>query len=300
MTAHRPLRPGAPPLAPPPRRRPRLLLLALALLCGLATGCASSGEAATPIVTLHYAANDNIGAAGSFRPGPVGFNVADIETRAQLDALPAGVVGLIFLGLCQGADANFQAHIAPFVGAQNLFGFYLVDEPDPAKCPAAHLAAESAFIHAHVSGARTFVLVQNLAASAAPSYEGGYNRANTGVDLFGIDPYPCRSELSGCDYSMIHRYILAAEAFGIPQSAIVPVYQAFGGGEWVDDGGGRYLQPTPAQAIAIFQEWARFIPHPSFDYVYSWGVQRNDVALGVAPPSLQEVFSAHNRGAPLG
>jgi hypothetical protein len=257
-----------------------------------AVSAPSAGQTAT---VLHYAANGNLDSVG-LRPQALGFDLADVATRAELDALPAGVKGLVYLGLCAGADASFRARVDAFAGDQRLYGFYLLDEPDPATCPAANLAAESAYIHARQPGIRTFLLVQNLASSKNPSFAGGYDRTNTGVDLFGISPYPCRSELHGCDYPMIGRYVAAAERAGIPASAIVPVYQAFGGGSWVDDGGGQYLLPTAAEASRMITEWSKIIPHPPFDYAYSWGGQRGDDALGTASAALQQVFASHNRG----
>jgi hypothetical protein len=243
---------------------------------------------------LHYAANSNFAADGSYPPGQFGFNLADVSTPDQLAALPPGVLGLVYLGLCTGADNNFTKLVDEFSGSRKLFGFYLLDEPYPATCPPANLESESTYIHKHIAGARTFLLEQNLSASTHPSYVGGYNPANTGIDFFGIDPYPCRTELTSCDPGMIDSYVTAAEQFGIPASSIIPVYQAFGGGAWVDDGGGSYRLPTAAEMKSMLVQWAKVIPAPLFDFVYSWGSQRADVALATAPPELQAVFAAHN------
>ncbi|MDP9223076.1 MAG: hypothetical protein M3P18_04340, partial [Actinomycetota bacterium] len=81
-----------------------------------------------------------------------------------------------------------------------------------------------------------------------------------GIDLFGIDPYPCRSELDGCNYSMVGRYVSAAVSAGIPRANIVPVFHAFGGGAWSDDGDGSYLLPTAEQAARLLNTWARQVP----------------------------------------
>lgn len=277
-------------------------LVLLSCVLAACTGRSSSGSlprTAGPATGLHFAANANNGAGGAYLPGRLAFNLADVESRAELDALPAGVLGMAYLSGCGGADAALRAEVDAYAGDARLFGYYLQDEPDPATCAPATLAAESGYIHAHQPGRRTFLLVQNLSSSKTPSYVGGYNPANTGVDLFGIDPYPCRSELNGCDMPMIGTYVAAAERFGIPESAIVPVYQSFGGGAWIDDGGGHYLMPTAAQEVQMMSDWQRLVPHPVFDYAYSWGVQRNDLALGGADAALQQVFSQHNRGQQL-
>jgi len=184
--------------------------------------------------------------------------------------------------------------VDPFVNHPRLFGFYLMDEADPASCAAANLAAETAYIHTHIKGARTFLVQQNLSSSKTPTYRGGYNPANTGIDLFGLDPYPCRSEINGCDDTVIAGYVSAATSAGIPIAAVVPVFQAFGGRVWADDDGGYYVLPTAEQATRLVAEWQRLVPSPVFDYAYSWSVQRGDLALSVAPAALRNVFATHN------
>ena len=46
------------------------------------------------------------------------------------DALPAGTDGLVWIGSCEGSDSTFQAMVSPFIGNPELFGFYVVDEPN--------------------------------------------------------------------------------------------------------------------------------------------------------------------------
>ena len=99
--------------------------------------------------------------------------------------------------------------------------------------------------------------------------------------------------MHGCDIDMIDRYIAAATSWGIPRSSMVPFYQTFGGGDWVDDYGGQYLLPTADQMRQILDRWRRYVDAPAFDAVYSWGSQRADVALESAS-ALQEVFLVHN------
>lgn len=268
------------------------VLLAVAVLAAVRTTTVIPGR---PIaVTRHYAANGNFAPDGRYLPGRYGFDLADVSTPAELAALPAGVRGLVYLGSCAGADHDFTTAVDGFSDDPKLFGFYLIDDPAPATCPRANLKSESAYIHDHIPGARTFILEQNLSASTHPSYAGGYNPANTGVDLFGIDPYPCRTELRGCDPDMIARFVAAAEQFGIPASSIVPVFQAFGGGTWVDDGGGRYQMPTADQLTSILAQWAKLIPAPVFDFAYSWGSQRGDTALANGPAGPRSALAGHN------
>jgi hypothetical protein len=252
-----------------------------------------------PVTDLHYASNNNFDSSGNYVPGHVGFNLADVSSVSELTSLPSGVSGLVWLGLCNGVDSTFINAVQPFIGNPKVFGFYLMDDPDPTGrrvplCPAASLMAESDWIHAHVPGAKTFIVMMNINTTAtAPIYANTYNPSNSHIDLYGLDPYPCRTEVGGCDYSMITSAVAAAEAAGIPRGSIVPVYQAFGGGGWSDDGGGQYTLPTASQEQQILAVWAPLVPNPVFDYAYSWGTQKSDQALEDSP-ALQAVFASHN------
>jgi hypothetical protein len=248
---------------------------------------------------LHYAPNGNWSGSGAYQPGVLGFNLADVGATWELAYLPAGVKALVWLGTCGGVTASFQNRVQPYIGSSKVWGFYLMDEPSPSSCPVASLKAESDWIHANDPGAETFIIEQNLSASYHPSYAGGYTPANSDIDYFGLDPYPCRNDtypvpLNGCAYNYITLAVTAAEQAGIPQAAIVPVFQAFGGGTQSDDGGGHWILPTAAQEQQILATWAGLVPGPVFDYSYSWGTQSGDTALSDAPASLQQVFAAHN------
>lgn len=258
-----------------------------------ATGGASSGDA-SPGTSLHYAANGNFDSSGTYLPGAFGFNIADVSSVGVVNTLPSGVLGLVWVSLCNGADSAFQAAIQPFIGNAKVFGFYLMDDPDPATCPQANLKAESDWIHANDPGAKTFIILEVQTASSNPSYANTYNPANSDIDLYGLDPYPCRSELNGCDDTYITKAVAAAISSGVPQQDIVPVFQAFGGGSYVDDGGGSYLLPTAAQETQILATWATVVSTPVFDYVYSWGSQSGDTALA-SSSALQQVFAQHNK-----
>jgi hypothetical protein len=239
-----------------------------------------------PDTTLHYAANGNI-VNGVYEPAVDGFNLADVSSAAELDALPTGVKGLVYLGMTDGVTDAFKAAVDACKGNPNLYGFYLVDEPNGDPTIAANLKAESAYIHANLPGAITYMTEQNLSADTSPTFY--YTPANTGIDLFGLDPYPVNTNVpNSLDYSIIPTAVAAAEKAGIPLSAIVPVYQAFGGGGYPT-----YILPTADQAQQILATWASVVPNPAFDYAYSWGAQLNDTALS-NDPTLAAVYAAHN------
>ena len=178
---------------------------------------------------------------GNYAPAQAGFNLADVSSVEELNALPAGVKGLVWLDQYSGVNQSFIDAVTPFIGNPKVYGFFLVDEPDPTgqwgtQASAADLKAELDWIHANVPGAKTFITMMNMGSTDDPSYANTYNWENTHIDLFGLDPYPVRSNGS-LDFDVIDKSVAAALDLGISLDQIVPVYQTFGGGGW---------EPTPA------------------------------------------------------
>jgi hypothetical protein len=242
---------------------------------------------ADAVTKLHYAPNSNV-VNGVYAPGVDGFNLADVSSAAEADTLPAGVLGLVWLGDTSGVTPSFVSTVNAAIGDPKVYGFFLADEPGP-DVSAANLKAEADYIHSVDPGAVTFITLYNNGTPTNPSYS--FNAANTDIDLFGLDPYPVRPWFTnGVDYSVIGDAVNAAEAEGIPQNALVPVYQAFGGGQYTS-----YTLPAVAQEQTILSTWGQYLPNPAFDMAYSWGVQDGDTAL-VDDPSLQAVLAAHNAG----
>jgi len=240
-----------------------------------------------PTTALHYAANGNFDSNGVYAAGADGFNLADVGSVSELDSLPAGDKGLVYLGMTDGVTAAFTAAVDSYIGDPKLYGFYLVDEPDGSATTAANLKAEADYIAAHVPGAISYMTEQNLSADTTPSFY--YTPANTDINLFGLDPYPVNTNVpNGLDYNIIPTAVAAAEKAGIPLADIVPVYQAFGGGGYTT-----YGLPSAAQAQQILATWGAAVPNPAFDYAYSWGTQESDTALS-NDPTLAAVFAAHN------
>lgn len=281
-----------------------VLLIAVALGAAISFGLrAAPPSGADRTSGLHYAPNGNFDHAGNFLPARYGFNVADIHEARRLKELPDGVRALVWIGQCDGVSKKFLAAVSPFLGDRKVFGFYLMDDPDPrprlsggrlsAPCRAESLKEESDWLHEHMPGTQTVIVLMNLGTGRDPSYANGYDAANSHVDLFGLAAYPCRTDWKGCDYDVINRYMAAGESAGVPRRQIIPIYQAFGGGRWKTDEGGSYILPTPEQETEILDRWRTLIPAPVLDMAYSWGSQRGDAALQNAP-SLQEVFSNHN------
>jgi hypothetical protein len=250
------------------------------------------------LATLHYTAGGGIDSQGNFAPAQAGFNLADVSSVDELNQLPNGVQGLVWLDQYSGVTQDFIDQVTPFIGNPKAYGFYLVDEPDPTgqwgvQASAADLKAESDWIHSHVPGAKTFTVLMNMGTSDNPDYTNTYTPENTHIDLFGLDWYPVWSDHLTVDYSTIDKYVAAATAAGIPVDQIVPVYQAFGGGNWATETGSQIVMPTAAQEQQMIDHWASLVPNPAFDYAYAWGSQNGDVALE-SSPALQQVFLQHN------
>jgi hypothetical protein len=248
----------------------------------------------------HFAPNGNFDAQAHYTPARAGFNLADASSPEQLNALPPGVLGLVWVGRCAGADESFKAQIEKFATNPKLFGFYLVDDPDPTGkwgplCPGANLKAEADFIHAKAPKASTFISLMNMGTPQSPAFPADYAPASSHVDLFGIAPYPCRRGSPSCDLDMIGRFVQAAKDAGIPLANMVPTYQTFGEGRWRSaDAAGEYRLPEPAEMQAMLQKWKALVGTPKMDFAYSWGRQREDDALESAP-DLQQVVSQHNQ-----
>lgn len=239
---------------------------------------------------LHYAANGNF-SGSTYLPGACGFNLADVGSASQLNVLPAGVKGLVYLNGASGATSAFKSAVDSCAGNAKLFGFYLADEPASTADVAANLKAASDYVHNKIPTAKTFMVLENLSSNESPSYYNLFNPAGTHIDLFGIDPYPVQDNVNGgYDLGIIGKAINAAVANGVPKAQLIPTFQAFGGGGWVT-----YHLPTAAQEQALLAEWDRLLPTPVFEYAYSWGVQENDQAI-VNVPYLQAIFTARNSG----
>ena len=282
-------------------RAKRFATIVMAFIVPLAPARLGSTEV---VHTLHYTPNHNIAPNGTYGPARAGFNVADVSDHRDLSALGPDIKVLVWVGLCHGADEAFKRIVNAYAKAPGLFGFYLMDDPDPRPaawannashaCPVANLRAEADWIHAHVPGTRTIIVIMNLGDASHPSFGDSYEPTQSHVDLFGLAAYPCRTDHPNCDYGIINRYVAAAVEAGIPTDSIVPIYQTFGGGGWKIDTGGHYLMPTVQQAADILSRWRQLVPNPEIDMAYSWGAQKGDAALETAP-DLQALFARYNQ-----
>lgn len=274
-----------------------IVALALGFVC--LSGLVRAASAEETLKVWHFASNGNFNPAGAFAPARAGFDLADVSSSSQLDLLPQGTEGLVWLGQCDGVTAKFMAAVNAVIEHPKTFGFYLMDDPDPSGmwrplCKGSDLRAESDWIHQRRPGVVTFVALMNLGSLAAPRFSEDYNPEASHVDLFGVAPYPCRANWPKCDLDMIDRFVAASLEAGFPIARIVPTFQTFGGGEWRSDGGGGFRLPSASEMQSILERWYKFSPAPVFDYAYSWGRQRADESLETSA-ELQAVFERRNR-----
>ncbi|WP_428493621.1 hypothetical protein [Rhodopila sp.] len=200
---------------------------------------------------LHYAPNHNFALDGAFSPASAGFNLADVSGLHEIKRLKPSELALVWVGRCGGVDKDFLRIVRPYARRRDLFGFFLMDDPDPRlfaeirnpshACASGNLRAEADWIHDNIPGAKTIIVLMNMATTVQPSFINTYEPANSHVDLFGLAAYPCRSSLPRCDYGIIDRYVAAAVDAGISRDRIVPIYQTFGGGDWKTETGGHYV-----------------------------------------------------------
>ena len=260
-------------------------LLATALLVPVTASLAApAAHAATP--TLHYTANED----GAFQAAhALGYNLHDPgPTPSEVDSLPGNDRAVVWLGeKCPtGVSPSFASALSALGHDPRVLAYYLSDEPHANGCPKgpANLAAEADYIHGHTAGQLAFIVLIDEGSDYATFAPG-----TTHVDAVGLDPYPCNVNLGGCDYQHIDDQVHQAEAAGIGQNVIVPTFQAFGNNY--------YLMPSAGQLQSILNEWAALVPHPVFDYTYSWGCQGGSLSscLSTSPPD-QQVMAAHNTG----
>ncbi|WP_216072665.1 hypothetical protein, partial [Acinetobacter baumannii] len=65
-------------------------------------------------MTLHYAAGGGIDSNGQYSAGTAGFNLADVQSVDQLNALPAGTKGLVWLDQGNGVTQSFIDAVTPY------------------------------------------------------------------------------------------------------------------------------------------------------------------------------------------
>jgi hypothetical protein len=271
--------------------------------------------------TRHYALGTNSDQELALS---LGFDVMDITgshtdpsgTKATVDALPAGVQALIWVGNLDNTNcrtpayttARFEALVDAMATDRKVYGYYLADEPHPQTCThaVADIRARADYLHAHSSFQKAFIVVEDGPGPCGPHPGCEFNAlrpANTHVDLIGLDPYPCRYDSAGnaapCDYGLIDQRVAAATANGVPRSMIVPLFQTFGQ-EGRKGGSVYYRIPSRSELTTILSTWSSLVPTPAIDAAYPFGVQCSTTCPAPQAlenhPELQPIIRARNIG----
>src|SRR3954470_2249847 len=242
-------------------------LLASLVVAVTATSGGAQAEAQTgaQTPTRHFVAN----LKGATAPFSLGYTLADNSSFSSLSTLPTGVQSVFWLGQkCPTpADSTFKAKVDALASNAKVFAYYLSDEPPIGACPGvpAALRSRADYIRAASGGRQKSFIVLSKVADYKP-----FAPASSHVDLVGLDPYPCSIAHPQCDLSKIGEKVAAARSAGVPLTAIVPAYQAFGQERTTSP---YYNLPTATQEHAILTEWKRLVPSPVMDYTYGWGNQ---------------------------
>jgi hypothetical protein len=211
-----------------------------------------------------------------------GFTVVDMGPyRSELDALPAGVKGWVWLGdydntTCawEQSDDWIRSHVGAVAGDPKIAGYFLADEPHVWDCPSApdDVRTRAALVKSIDAGPPTFVVLE-------PHSPGNPYAPYVGtVDVIAADPYPC-SYTNGCRMTKIDDEIALLEAAGAPRYwGVVGVFaDAY------------YRYPTPDE---LREEFARWRASRMDGYlVFAWSYAGNSLE---DHPDLVDVLQEEN------
>jgi hypothetical protein len=232
----------------------------------------------------------------------LGYDLVDVKPEPSLVAgVPGGMQALLWVGNFTCGDFElgwdaFQRAVQRFGHDPKVYGWYLSDEPDTGDCPevAQEIRRRAEYVERNAPGQVSFVSLTDWPMKPLTP-------KRVGVDLVGLDPYPCKGSADArehCDIGAIDRMVRMADAAGIPRGTIAPVLQAFG--QSCSKGDKKYWMPTQAQFRTILARWDRLTPRPPLEISYSWGRQDEwacpslSDATGGAHPDLQSLMKARN------
>lgn len=244
----------------------------------------------------------NTGPSDYPRLRALGYDLVDVKADPALVAgVPAGMQALLWVGNFTCGDFElgwdaFERAVQRFGRDPKVYGWYLSDEPNTGDCPevAGEIRRRARHIERNAPGQISFISLTDWPMRALTP-------RRVGVDLVGLDPYPCKGSpetREHCDIGAIDRMVRMADAAGIPRAKVAPVLQTFG--QSCTKGDKQYWMPTRAQFRTILARWDRLAPRPPLEISYSWGRQEEWAcptladASGGAHPDLQSLMRARN------
>jgi hypothetical protein len=253
----------------------------------------------------------------------MGYNIQDVNPdSSSIRSLPSGVQAMVWTGDAFCGHGMKWDSFKKFVSANRsntkIYGYFLIDEPQTHKCSsiAKVIRDRADYIHCLAIASDKYSNGRHKVASdgsclndkgqktarktphkayIVDEYNYDYAKVResiTHVDLFAIDPYPCRPK--GCKFSgggdYFRERIARAKTY-FTDSHIVPTYQAFGGDGW--------KMPTSTQMKQILAEYDKALPKVEMDVVYSYRDNKSggpgDTYPGlIRSSSLQQILKAHN------
>ncbi|XRQ11441.1 hypothetical protein ACN3XK_11320 [Actinomadura welshii] len=232
----------------------------------------------------------------------LGYDLVDVRADASLvSGVPPGMQAFLWVGNfhCGEFELGFESFkraVREFGRDPRVYGWYLSDEPDAGDCPeiAEEIRVRAEYIAEHAPGQVSYISLTDFPMKPL---------ARVGVDLVGLDPYPCQGSATPeehCDIGAIDQMVGMADDAGIPRARIAPVLQTFG--QSCSTGDKQYWLPTEPQFREILASWDRLAPSPPLEISYSWGHQDEWAcptladAAGGEHPDLQSIMKARNRG----
>src|SRR5437868_2929190 len=123
----------------------------------------------------------------------LGYNLVDVKPDESLVArVPSGMQALLWVGnfTCGEFELDYEAFtqaVQRFGRDPRVYGWYLSDEPNRGECPrvAEEIRRRAAYLRQHAPGQVSFISLTDWPMSAVAP-------ARVGVDIIGLDPYPCK------------------------------------------------------------------------------------------------------------
>jgi hypothetical protein len=226
----------------------------------------------------------DLSATGFDHEAAIGFNFIDSSpSRDQMNRLAhRGLKGFIWLGGYSNDSCTFResdewvrAYVARVARSKAVGAYFIDDEPDAASCPTApaQMRARSRLVKSIDPRRPTFLVQQR------PEQLKLFART---VDVIGLDRYPCKVHLNGCDYSIIHRQAREADRLRIRYWGVIQA--------WGDD---YYKLPTPSELHGQFVHWRRTKMRGYL--VFAWRYPRDAPETWLANhPELQAQLAKEN------
>lgn len=254
------------------------LALCLVFLCSVPSArpsnssadLASTSSAGTPQPVANafryrymFSSGQNSAAAAA-----LGFNLIDVASKSEADALPRGTQALIYLGTgaawndatCSWdlSDSAIAQTVRSTANDSKVAGYFFSDEPDPFMCPNAVSAhrARADLIHSLAPRKFTLMVIDSNSGQATlqqlPLWVGV-------ADYAGLDVYPCyQGKL--CDFRWQKKLIARANAIGLTYFGGVQAFRDQHDWRW----------PTAGELQAQLANWTASKARGYMLFAWTW------------------------------